>query len=87
MYTPRWSPNGRMIAYVNSLRNTVVVIRPNSARVRDFPGVFDTGLGWSPDSRFIVASAGSEHQLVLLDVITGSIVTTQVVGLYPNWAP
>ncbi len=87
VYTPRWSPNGRMIAYVNTYRNAVVVIRPNGARIRDFPGVFDTGLGWSPDARFIVASAGDYHELVLLDVLTGSMVPLPLAGLYPNWAP
>ncbi len=81
--TLRWSPDGQMIAYVSGY-NQVRVVRPDGSRVRDFSGSYDNGLGWSPDSRFIVASDGS---LVLLDVTTGSILPTPVLGWYPNWAP
>lgn len=87
VYTPRWSPDGRMIAYVNTYRSAVSIIRPDGTRVRDFPGSYDTGVGWSPDSRFIIASAGNQHQLVQLDVTTGSTLPLQIWGLYPNWAP
>ncbi len=94
---PRWSPDGQMIAYTDFTNGGIRVVRLDGTVVRAFPGSLDGGIGWSPDSRFIVASLGSwtgprdigDHgtQLVLLDVTTGTMQNLAATGVYPFWSP
>lgn len=94
---PRWSPDGLMIAYTDFTNGGIRVVRPDGTVVRTFPGSLDGGIGWSPDSRFIIASLGywtgprqtGDHgtQLVLLDVTTGTMQKLAITGIYPFWSP
>ena len=86
--TPRWSPDGQMIAYLPGYGNGVRVVRPDGTVVRTFSATFDTGLGWSADSKSIVAAVGYPgRQLVLLDLASGSMRNLPLSGIYPNWTP
>ncbi len=96
--TPRWSPDGQMIAYTDySINSGIRVVRLDGAVVRYFPGSLDGGMGWSPDSRYIVATRGTwtpprqpgdfGSQLVRLDVTNGAVQNLAAQGLYPFWSP
>ncbi len=85
--TPRWSPDGQMIAYLAGY-GSVRVVRPDGTLVQGYTAQFETGLGWSPDSRSIVAAVYTPSaQLVLLDVGSGTMRNLPISGIHPNWTP
>jgi tricorn protease len=83
--SPRWSPNGKWIAFVSDRtgREEVFVsdeLGKNPKKISD-ADCDKTGLIWSPDSKSLMWS-GSDHKLRLVDVDSGKsdIVATSEAG-------
>jgi hypothetical protein len=55
--TPKWSPDGRWIAYVASNSSGIELISPDGASRLSIPGPqVSPGLAWSPDSQRVLAA-------------------------------
>ncbi|HET6231107.1 MAG TPA: hypothetical protein VFE05_13620 [Longimicrobiaceae bacterium] len=85
--TPRWSPNGDLIAYVampdgfGFMDNHVVtgfgelrVVRPDGTGARTVTrtqNLFLPGIGWSPDGKYLIGAGQQGAALTVVDVATG----------------
>jgi Tol biopolymer transport system component len=86
--TPRWAPDGSLIAYVRD--DSLWVVEPDGLAPRTI-GALDIpvspGLAWSPDSGWLVVQAGAH--LVVVERATGwtiPIPRSEGLGL-PAWMP
>ena len=77
--TPRWSPAGDYLAYVETwgysgYYGALRVIRPDGTGGRRLaPDTrYTWGIDWSPDGKYIIARAEGTHLLELVDVATGA---------------
>ena len=77
---PRWSPQGDLIAYVQStdasgFSGSLRVIRPDGTGDRAVAGArsYAPVIDWSPDGRFLIAARTSYGGLELIEVTTGSV--------------
>jgi hypothetical protein len=93
--SPRWSPAGDLIAYVDTYdysgySGQLRVVRPDGSADRAVvSGVaYGAGVDWSPDGRFLVARS-SENRLELIEVATGERIPLPYSGnlLRPSWRP
>lgn len=67
--SPKWSPDGTLIAYVDPLDHFIKVIQPDGSGVRtvsDPRFLFLAGLDWSPDSHWIVGN--TDEDLAMIEV-------------------
>ncbi|HET6762648.1 MAG TPA: hypothetical protein VFH27_03225 [Longimicrobiaceae bacterium] len=87
--TPRWSPNGDLIAYVaiptfiGFLDNHTVqgygelrVVKPDGtgARTVTLTGeAFMGGIDWSPDGKYLIAASQLTGEITVIDVATGNL--------------
>ena len=63
---PRWSPDGAWIAYTKERGGELILIRPDGSGLHQVGNHgLHPGIGWSPDSRWII---GSESIGTLVDV-------------------
>lgn len=77
VFQPKWSPNGRLLAYLENRTELKVMDAKSGKTVTVMPGDLsysyrdgDVQYDWSPDSRWLVARAGSitsNPEIVLLD--------------------
>jgi len=76
---PKWSPDGNLIAFVRSTRETDAVLLTSALggterRLTDFPTAVEAGLSWSPDGKWLAVAVGGQAgrtALRLLSVETG----------------
>ena len=76
--TPRWSPAGDMLAYVQTYLfsgyfGPLWVVRPDGTGARQLVSneSYSAGLDWTRDGRFVIAT-GSTTGIEVIDVATGS---------------
>jgi dipeptidyl aminopeptidase/acylaminoacyl peptidase len=95
-WSPRWSPDGRLIAYISQRPdfNEVWLVRPDGTGLRRLTHLeMDVGeIAWSPDSRSLAATVnrGGAMDLALIDVGSGESADLRVgKGIYasPHWSP
>ena len=77
--TPRWSPGGDYLAYVETwgysgYYGALRVVRPDGTGGRRLaPDTkYTWGIDWSPDGKYIIARAEDTHLLELVEVATGA---------------
>jgi Tol biopolymer transport system component len=90
VFNPRWSPEGRFIAYRNEGR--ISVIEPSGSAVRDLTPPFQFQYGevqsWSPDGRWLAHEGGGEPSpRVAITSGDGGTRYSEQYGLDPIWAP
>ena len=88
--TPRWSPDGSAIAYVDVGGGALRLMNPDGSgqRIVSKPGTrYGEGFDWSPDGKWIIAN--DSEGLVLVSVATGDAIPLRgaaLGGLYqPSW--
>ena len=70
--SPRWSPDGTRIAYLDNHFRLAVAASDGANPTLLTESVIGPGFGWSPDSRWIVADAiTADQHLVLVDTQSG----------------
>ena len=93
---PEWSPNGKLIAFVDVGQGTIRFVSPDGEAATTPPVAADSGLSWSPDStklafeRYVEAKDGSRSVAVVLDLATGreAIFKGEQHGVRsPAWSP
>ena len=94
---PHWSPDGSLIAYVNTMNDAfpgeLRLVRADGtadrAVVTDGPASFDPVMDWSPDGRFIIVARLEYGRLDLVSVASGQrIPLPYAVNLSaPAWRP
>ena len=94
--SPRWSPRGDVIAYVQSVDRSgasgkLRVVRPDGSDDRDIAGsrTYAPVIDWSPDGRYLVAARESYGGLDLIDTSTGLVLPLPYGGRMsqPAWKP
>ena len=92
-HTPRWSPAGDLIAYVNTTAgNSLEVVTPSGTDRREVGkpgGHYSLGIDWSPDGRWLVARRGGLNAIEIIEVQTGMILPLAFTGAMfgPSWRP
>ena len=78
--SPRWSPRGDLIAYVQAADRSgasgrLRVVRPDGSDDRDIVGsrTYAPVIDWSPDGRYLIAARDSHGKLELIDISTGLV--------------
>ena len=94
--SPRWSPRGDLIAYVNSAdysgySGVLRVVRPDGGGDRQVVSgaAYAPVIDWSPDGKYIVAARSSYGGLELIEVSSGARVPLPYAGglSQPAWRP
>lgn len=90
VFNPRWSPDGRFLAYRSEGR--IRVIEPTGSGARDvtppFQFQYGTAQSWSPDGKWLAHEGGGEpSQQIAVTSIDGGTRLSEVYGLDPIWAP
>ena len=90
---PRWSPDGRRIAYVayDGHQGDVVLVDPDGGNTRRYetPDVDEYAGSWSPDSAQLAINVSSQTaELLIMDIDTGNehVAYQGPVGI-PAWSP
>ena len=90
-HSPRWSPRGTDIAYIDLATSTLRLMAPDASNRRTLAGgdnyAFD--FGFSSDGRWIAATNGRTGVIDLIDVDTGMVLPlgfTRGFGA-PSWKP
>lgn len=74
--SPAWSPDGRRIAYLNSLTGRLFTMSPDGSDSRmegDTSSIYSFSIGWSPDSKWLIARDNSHNILELVQVGTNFV--------------
>ena len=94
--SPRWSPRGDLIAYVNSpdysgYAGVLRAVRPDGGGDRQVVAgaAYAPVVDWSPDGKFIIAARSSYGVLELIEVATGARIPLPYAGRLsqPAWRP
>jgi Tol biopolymer transport system component len=94
--TPRWSPDGSWIAYIDSYdisgySGPLKVTRPDGTGDRQVStGEFMQGIDWSPDGRYVIAKEANNGRLELIEVATGVRIPLPMATAHlsnPSWRP
>jgi Tol biopolymer transport system component len=90
VFNPRWSPDGRFIAYRDGGR--IRVIEPSGSGARDLTPPFHVQYGyvqsWSPDGRWLAHEGGGEPSTrVAITGVDGGTRYSETYGADPSWAP
>ena len=92
---PRWSPDGRLIAFVSKRdgNSEIYTMHPDGTaqtRITNDPG-FDAYASWSPDSRYLVFTHRAERagmgSLYIMRADGTERRPIGVVGRSPHWRP
>ena len=87
-YSPRWSPDGRTIAYAGTLAR-IVLIRPHSNKVVRKLNAFAGALDWAPGGRRLVFTRFDDLYVVRMDGKgkPRRIIRSKRAELSPVWSP
>jgi Tol biopolymer transport system component len=90
VFNPRWSPDGRFIAYRSVGR--IRVIEPSGSGARDLTPPPQSHYGelqsWSPDARWLAHEGGGEPSThVVITGVDGGTRYSEAYGFDPVWAP
>jgi eukaryotic-like serine/threonine-protein kinase len=88
---PKWSPDGKFIAFIRSTTDTDAVILTSALggaerRLADFPTAVDTGLSWSPDSKWLAVAEGARQGSTALHLISLETGESRVLTTPPTWS-
>jgi Tol biopolymer transport system component len=94
-YTPKWSPDGRSIAFIQFCRLAVIADDgsdvPSDPLQCSQPGSLMSPPSWSPDGRQIVSAACplSGCAVLVADAVPGLIARMRLIsfGFLPAWSP
>jgi Tol biopolymer transport system component len=90
VFNPRWSTDGRYLAYRSEGRIRVVEPTGSGARALTPPFQFEYGTAqsWSPDGKWLTHEGGGEPSPhIAVTSIDGGTRYSEVYGLGPIWAP
>jgi len=83
-----WSPSGRLIAFIDSRRNSLWLVRPDGTGLRRLlrgSKLASTRLSWSPDgTRIAITSPGSFSKVKTTDCGGGTIYVVPISGSHPT---
>jgi Tol biopolymer transport system component len=94
-YTPKWSPDGRSIAFIQLCRLAVIGDDGADTPADPFqcaqPGSLMSAPSWSPDGRRIVSAACplSGCAVLVADAARGAVRAVRLIafGFLPTWSP
>lgn len=91
-HTPRWSPDGASVAFVEAPAQRIAVMDAalgNVRRVTQETAGYGLGISWSPDGKWLAVSNESTWRIELVHVASGVVLPLDLPpGMYaPAWRP
>ena len=93
--TARWSPDGRLIAALDSVKHRVMLFSESTRQWKELAlGVNGNDLSWSTDSKSLFAGrhAGDQPEIIRIDIFDGKITTaldmselSRLQGRFDSW--